>query len=150
MQNLTLSHSTSSDTQISGEIFLTNSQEIVGTYEFYVKDESFIAAINIFPEFQKKGIGFFVFKSCFDELNKCNSLKYFTASWSVGKEYYHLPNQQSINLTEFLNHVNKGTEESKALWKTPSGKWLKKIGFTKATVTQRDSENIRAIFTKEI
>lgn len=148
MQNVTLLHSNFSETQLSGEIFLLNSHEQVGTYEFYVKDESFVAAINIFPEFQNKGIGFYVFKSCFEELNKSNTLNYFIASWSFDKEYSHLPHQQSVNLTAFQNSINTGMDEDKALWETPSGKWLKRIGFTTASLTQRDNEGVKAVFTK--
>lgn len=147
MQNLTLSHTTYSDQQICGDILMTNSHEHIGTYEFYVKEESFVAAINIFLEFQNKGVGFFVFKSCFEMLNKTNCLKYFIASWSFDKEYSHLPYQQSINLTAFQNSISSGMDENKALWETPTGKWLKKIGFTSATVTRRDNENVKAIFT---
>lgn len=149
MRDFILSHSISSDNQICGQILLTVSNEPIGTYEFYAKEENFNAAINIFPYFQNKGIGYFVFKSCFEELNKNFNLKYFNSSWSYDEEYSHLPNRQSTNLKEFLKAVNEGMNENKALWKTPTGKWLEKIGFRKARVISRNSENIKAMFANE-
>jgi|SRR6185312_17384392 len=143
-----LIHDICLEKQICGQIFISKSQELIGTYEFHVINEDFMAAINIFPDFQNKGIGFFVFKSCYEELNVNNNLKKFIVSWNVDKEYAHLSDEQSINFSVFLNSIKNGLTEIEALWTAPTGKWLNKLGFTSGRILKRDNDKLTAIFTK--
>lgn len=148
MQNIILNHTVFAKNQIHGHVTIKGVNEVIGTYEFYTKKDNLLASINIYSDFRKKGIGFFIFHSCFKVLNNENNLQHFIASWSQDNEYLHLPNQQSTNLTVFLNSLEKGLTEDLALWSTPTGKWLKKIGFTKAQVLQISPESVDALFSK--
>lgn len=148
MRKYSFSHTAYSTQQLTGQIINTDSAEVIGTYEMYVKDDTFIAAINIFPDYQKSGIGFDTFKYCFDILNETNDLKIFLASWNLDNEYSHLPNGSSVNLTKYFEAIDNGADNETALWQTPTGKWLKEIGFNKVNLTKSSREAVKATFFK--
>lgn len=146
MQLFSFSHTTFSDKQLAGHIISVNALEFIGTYEMYVNGETFISAINIFTDYQKLGIGFHAFKFCYDTLSETNDLKYFIASWSKDKEYSHLTNGSSVNLTRYFELIEDGIDKEIALWQTPTGKWLKKLGFDKASISESNREFVKATF----
>jgi hypothetical protein len=148
MKNYILSDSKNLEQEITGLIFLENDSNLIGSYEMFAKDDRFLAAINVYPDYQGLGIGFYAFKHCYDELSKANNLKVFNASWSKHSEYSHLPNSSSINLTVFLNEIDSGVDKETALWKTPTGKWMKKLGFIYGQICDMNKEQVNVVFTK--
>lgn len=148
IDNVDLSYINALDESLTGEIMLKGTDECIGTFEFYVKNNNLISAINIYPDYQNKGLGYFVFSNCYKKLSERVNIESFTASWSTDAEYSHLPKGQSINLSIFFENLRRGMDEQTAIWSTPTGKWLSKNGFTDAKPLKRESDCVVIFFTK--
>lgn len=148
MEQYSFVNSSHSDLHVNGQIVLSKTLEPLGTYEMDVIFEVFTAAINIHPNYQRGGIGFDAFKYCFDLLHKSNDLTKFRACWSTHQEYSHLPSGGSVNLTTYSYLVNAGFNNIAALWQTPTGKWLSRLGFDAVSLEESSRNSVKALFYK--
>ena len=103
-------------------------------------DNIYISVVNIFPEFQRKVIGYEVFKTVFNEINDVEEIKIFRAVWCSDEQYNHCKNGMSTNLHEFKKHRETKTEKE-SVFLTPTGKWVSKLSFTNIqSIRVTDSE----------
>lgn len=128
-------------------VLLKDNKEI-GSVEGYLLSEStFSAVVNIFPAFQDNGYGFEVFKTVFEELNTNNKVNTIRGMWCSSKEYNHSENGISTNLNEFLKK-RQTHSDIESVFMTPTGKWVKKLGFNNANIIKNSEEEVIVDFTK--
>lgn len=106
-----------------------------------------IATVNIFPNFQGRGIGFEAFEKVYNEINHVEQINTIRGIWCVSEEYNHCENGMSTNLNEFQKHrQSKSNEESAFL--TPTGKWAKKLGFNEVNIISICNTEVIVDFSK--
>ncbi len=106
-----------------------------------------IATVNIFPEFQGRGIGFDAFEKIYYEINQVEQIKIIRGVWCVSEEYNHCENGMSSNLNEFQKHRQTKSDEESA-FSTPTGKWVKKIGFNRINIISISNQEVIVDFFK--
>lgn len=107
----------------------------------------FISIINIFPDFQGKGIGFEVFNTVFNEINNFEEIKTIRAVWCVADEYNHCENGMSTNLNEFQKQRQTKSEQE-SCFLTPTGKWATRLGFNNAKIIRLNDDEVSVDFTR--
>lgn len=110
---------------------------------FWFSDKVGLELDLTIPEhLQSKGIGPKIFEHA---MNATKASK-FTASWLYGSMY---KGGMSSNLKQYLEGIESGLLPKDAAWKTKSGQWAKKHGFTNVEVkTKTHGKGIEAVFTK--
>ncbi|MFX1708822.1 hypothetical protein PV783_32955 [Chitinophaga sp. CC14] len=141
-----LSFITETSDSLAGQAFFNESEECIGNFEFYLKDEYLIAALNIYPEYQGKGFGYYVFSYCFKKLDEGYKIRCFLSSWSTDLEYSHLPSDQSINFNVFWRKMEESEDTDVALWSTPTGKWLRRMKFKSVQAVKVSLDEVKAIY----
>lgn len=111
------------------------------------RDNVFMAVINIFPEFQGKGIGFNVFETIFNEINEVEKISTIRGVWCVANEYNHCENGMSTNLNEFQKQ-RQTKSDLESVFLTPTGKWAKRLGFNNANIIRNNAEEVTVDFTR--
>lgn len=122
-------------------ILLENGVQIGSVEGGLYPDNMFITAINIFPDFQGKGIGYEVFEKVFNEINNFEKIEIIRGAWNKSEEYNHCDNGMSTNLNEFQKlRQTKSDEESVFL--TPTGKWVRRLGFSNAKIIRISNNEV--------
>ncbi|MFC4738580.1 hypothetical protein ACFO3U_01080 [Flavobacterium ponti] len=106
-----------------------------------------IATVNIFPEFQGKGKGFNAFEKIYNELSQIVQIETIRGVWCVSEEYNHCENGMSTNLNEFQKHRQTKSDEESAFL-TPTGKWVRKLGFNKIKIKSISLEEVIVDFSR--
>jgi hypothetical protein len=129
---------------------ITNeAKEDIGTAEGSGnKNGVFVSIVKIYnPKFQKAGLGFISFKKVFDEINANHPISIIKASWHKGGEFKDFEKGMSTNLLIFKNNLNIMSEKE-SVFSTPTGKWVRKIGFSKYGIVTNSDEEVVINFTK--
>lgn len=106
-----------------------------------------IATVNIFPKFQGEGKGFEAFEKVFNEINQVEQINTIRGVWCISEEYNHCENGMSTNLNEFQKHRQTKSDEESAFL-TPTGKWVKKLGFNKLNIISISNQEVIVDFSK--
>lgn len=125
-------------------VLLKDGKEI-GSAEGYVNKGALISVINIFPEYQEKGVGFEVFQKILNEVEKIQKIR---GVWCVSDEYSYCKNGMSTNLFEFLKNRETHSDIESAFL-TPTGKWMKKLGFIHANIISVSNEEVIVDYTNK-
>lgn len=129
---------------------ITNeAKEDIGTVEgFGNKNGVFVSIVKIYNlKFQKVGLGFISFKKVFDEIHSNHPISIIKASWHKGGEFQDFENGMSTNLLIFQNILNKMSEKE-SVFSTPTGKWVRRIGFNQYGIIINTKEEVVINFTK--
>lgn len=130
-------------------LFSEDKKENIGYIEGYAsKDNEFISVVRINPDFQNKGFGFEAFNKVFQELNTVNNITKICGSWHKDEEFSEVEGGMSTNLKTFKEESKENTNQSECAFKTPTGKWAKKLGFDNCTVLRDSDTTVEVVFTK--
>ncbi len=133
---------------LCGHAFSKGKMHELANYRFDRNGDSFIASINIFSKYQRRGIGYEIFRRGYCHFNSQTPIVRFVANWSVSDEYMHLPNSCSTNLSVFRAQRANGIDVIQSLWTTPTGKWLRRLGFLGAKIVKETNFDVQAEFCK--
>lgn len=97
----------------------------------------------------KKGFGFEAFSKVFDELNETTPIKRIKGSWHRDEEFQDFEEGMSANLKSFLIK-EKGKSDEAAAYKTPTGKWAKRLGFNECVVISVSRESTQVDLKKTL
>lgn len=133
----------SSLNQLSKSYFITNEKnENIGYIEGYLnKYGELITVVKIYSH-QKEGIGFRAFEKIYKELNEIVPIKTIKGCWSSGGEFETFENGMSTNLKIFLSCFERETNIEKCAFSTPTGKWAKKLGYSKIKINLISKEEV--------
>jgi len=133
----------SSLNQLSKSYFITNEKnENIGYIEGYLnKYGELITVVKIFSN-QKEGIGYNAFEKMYKELNEILPIKVIKGCWSSGGEFETCENGMSTNLKMFLLCYENGNSIEESAFNTPTGKWAKKLGYSKIKVNLISKEEV--------
>jgi hypothetical protein len=123
----------SSNSPNSLNYVLLKDENEIGSAEGYIDNGVLISVINIFPDYQEKGVGFEVFKKILNELNEVEKIQKIRGVWCVSDEYSDCKNGMSTNLYEFLKNRESNSDIESAFL-TPTGKWVKKLGYNNVEI----------------
>jgi hypothetical protein len=132
----------------SSYTLLNDKEEQIGSVEGFVnEDGEFISVVRINPELQKLGLGYDAFLTVFNELNDIEEIKKIIGSWHKDAEFADCEDGMSTNLKIFLNCLND-TDPEKCVFQTATGKWAKKLGFSKCNILSKSKESAKIEFYK--
>lgn len=136
------------DTYVSYQI-TNEAEEDIGTAEGSGnKNGEFVSIIKIYnPKFQRAGLGFHSFKKVFDEINSNYPVSLIKASWHKGGEFKDFEEGMSTNLLIFQRNLKTMSEEE-SVFSTPTGKWVKNIGYKNYNLLKNTDEEVILNFTK--
>lgn len=137
---------------LSRKYDITNeNNDTIGTAEGYCnKYGELICVIKIFnPAFQKSGIGFGAFKKIYNELDSIIPIVTIIGSWHRDGEFQDFKDGMSTNMKIFIEENEKNPNKEEIAFLTPTGKWAKKLGYTKCEIKQNSTESILVYFMKE-
>ena len=126
---------------------ILNVDEIeIGSVEGWVNDEGGLTSVvMVNQDYQGNKIGFDSFIKVFEELNSKITIKYFRASWNSGDEYSCFENGISTNLLIFQKCMESKNKNS-CVFETPTGKWMKKIGFNNFEINFSSRDQVEVTF----
>ncbi len=125
---------------------LSREDDEIGLVEGWLNDEGGLTSVvMVNSEYQGMKIGYKSFIKVFEELNENIRIKYFKASWNSGDEYSDFEDGMSTNLRIFQN-CKKNNDCNFCVFKTPTGKWMKKIGFNNFKINLITNEQVEVIF----
>lgn len=109
-----------------------------------------VSVVKIYaPEQQRHGLGFEAFKKVHDELNENVEIKMLVGSWHAGGEFQDFEGGMSTNLMIFFEALESGKTAVESAFTTPTGKWAKKLGYTKCEVPHISKDDMSVKFTKK-
>jgi hypothetical protein len=129
---------------------ITNDEnEDIGTIEGSGnKYGEFLSVIKVYnPKFQKKGLGFQFFKKAFDEIDANYPISLIKGSWHKGGEFQDFEDGMSTNLKIYLENL-KTMSQIDSAFSTPTGKWVKKLGFNQCNIITNSTDEVVVEFTK--
>jgi hypothetical protein len=130
-------------------LFSEDKKDNIGYIEGYISEGNvFISVVRIYPNFQNKGFGFEAFKKVFQELNAENNITKICGSWHKDEEFSECECGMSTNLKIFKEESKENTNQFECAFKTPTGKWAKKLGFDNCTVLLDSDTTVEVVFTK--
>jgi hypothetical protein len=110
----------------------------------------FISVVKIYhPDFKNKGLGFDAFKKVFDEINSQCPISVIKGSWHKGGEFKDFENGMSTNLKVFLECL-KTQSPNESAFKTPTGKWVRQLGFSQCTIVSHTDDNVLVNFYNKL
>lgn len=108
----------------------------------------FVSVIKIYnPKFQNKGLGFQCFKKAFDEIDANYPISLIKGSWHKGGEFQDFEDGMSTNLKTYLENL-KTKNQIDSAFSTPTGKWVKKLGFNHCSIVRSSTDEVLVEFTK--
>ncbi|WP_272149188.1 hypothetical protein [Tenacibaculum aiptasiae] len=118
------------DTLSSKAYFIKDCDNIIGEIHASCNEGIFVCSINIIENYQRKKIGFNSFYKVFEEINVGCPIEIIQANWK----------KDSINFYLF--------EETKDVFETVTGKWMKELNFINYNVIYSNDERIQVNFKK--
>jgi hypothetical protein len=135
------------ETSFSCFVIDAQSGETIGSAEGYLsRYGDLVTVIKIHEPFQGRGLGFQAFNKVFSELSLKGTVKRLIGGWHKGDEFSYCEEGMSTNLRLFKESIDKGIDPISSAWNTPTGKWVKKKGFTNCTINLHSSESAEVIF----
>lgn len=123
------------------------SAQIIGSAEGYLSQYGdLVTVIKINKEFEGRGLGFKAFDKVFAELSLKGQSKRIIGGWHSGGEFSYCEGGMSTNLRLFKANIDKGLDPISSAWKTPTGKWAKKKGFTNCKINSHSSDSAEVVF----
>ena len=115
------------ESHISGQIILSDENEIIGTYEGSIGlSNELISVIKVNYPYDRKGLGFESFKRVFNILSQEREIDSIVGAWYEDDEFSYLEESKSTNLLVFQRNTEKGLANEDAALNTPTGKWARK------------------------
>lgn len=141
-------HNTEND--LSRVYHITNEMGIeVGIIEGYAQHNGTLnVIIKIHQDFQKMGFGFIAFKKIYDELNSVTPIDVICASWNKDDEFSYCQDGMSTNLKIFHDSREIGNTLEESAFLTPTGKWVKKLGFTICRIGLNSYDEVQVDFIR--
>lgn len=121
--------------------------EEIGSIEGGVTNGSFVCNINIDTQFHKKGFGYEAFEMIYNEMNLRDPIEIINGSWHKSPLFDHLNNGMSTNLLIYLQSKVSQNQIDSA-FSTPTGRWAKKLGFTKCKIITDVEDHVEVRFTR--
>lgn len=133
----------SNPNQLSKSYYITNEEnEDIGNIEGYLNEYGELITVVKIYSHQKEGIGYKAFEKIYTELNEIVPIKVIKGCWSSGGEFQTFEDGMSTNLKMFwLGYENEKNIEESA-FNTPTGKWAKKLGYSKIKVNSISKEEV--------
>ena len=127
-----------------------NDKEIGSVEGYLIEYGVLVTVVKIFnPNYKKKGLGFAAFKKVFDELNGFISIKRIRGCWCSGGEFQDFENGMSTNLKVFTENLENGKDEQDCAFLTPTGKWAKKLGYSKCNIMSKSISEVTVDFEND-
>ena len=119
----------------------------IGNIEGALKDGCFICNLIIDIPFHKKSFGFKAFEMMYKEMNMLNPVQIIKGSWHKSPTFAAFSNGMSTNLEKYLeSRIDQNQIDS--AFSTPTGKWAKKLGFTKCKIITDIPNHVEVDFTR--
>lgn len=124
-------------------------QTLIGTAEGYLgANHELVTVIKVSEEFMSMGYGYQLFSEVFQYIAARDIIKSVIGSWSKHAEFSYCENGQSTNLSVFQQLKEKGLADVEAAFCTPTGKWVKRMGFNNVAFHIINDHEITVEFTK--
>lgn len=108
-----------------------------------------LTVIKIYPvELRNIGLGYNIFKSLFIPLNEKIQIQVIVGSWHADDEFKDYEEGKSTNLKIYQDSQVSGDSEDISAFKTATGKWAKKLGFTSCKISSISTESVVVNFFK--
>ena len=123
----------------------------IGSVEGYTnKKGELVSVVKVYAtREQKKGLGFKAFKKVYDELNSSVKIKIIKGCWHSGGEFQGFEDGMSTNLKCFFEQYESGQSDEESAFSTPTGKWARKLGYTRCKVVSISKTETNVDFIKE-
>lgn len=143
MGEISFEQTNHSKTSISYSIKLSG--EYIGTCEGYLNNNVLVLVIHIYRDYQGKGYGYIALKTIIEHFGEDN-IHCISASWNQDEEFSYCENGMSANLLVFQQMRAENQNDTDCIYATPTGKWMKKLGYNKFTITQESQDSVNVDF----
>ena len=140
----------SQEDEFSRAYLIMDDDEWIGSVEGYLNQEGvLVSVVKLFSSlYRGKGIGFEAFRKVVDELNVVCPVQKIVGSWHQDEEFQYFEDGKSTNLKLFQEGIRNGLDENESAFQTPTGKWARKLGFTKCKVVSKSNDSVTVYFER--